>query len=122
VPKGYDLHLVLDNYATHKTPVVKNWLLRHPHFHLHFLPTSASWTNLVERWFAELTNRKATPGKSLRISWGDGTNVDVGFLAKGDSKAQVAVEHARLPDAEAVGRAKDYWKRALDRLREILEA
>ncbi|ABW12181.1 putative transposase [Parafrankia sp. EAN1pec] len=58
VPKGYDLHLVLDNYATHKTPAVKNWLLRHPRFHLHFTPTSASWMNLVERWFAELTNRK----------------------------------------------------------------
>jgi hypothetical protein len=86
----------------------------------------AAWSDeeLRRRWLpdAELTIRKATPGKSLRISWGDGTNVDVGFLAKGDSKAQVAVEHAKLPDAEAVGRAKDYWKRALDRLREILEA
>jgi transposase len=49
---------VLDNYATHKTPAVKQWLLRHPRFHLHFTPTSASWMNLVERWFAELTNRK----------------------------------------------------------------
>ncbi len=58
VPAGYDLHLVLDNYATHKTPAIKNWLLRHPRFHLHFTPTSASWMNLVERWFAELTNRK----------------------------------------------------------------
>ena len=58
VPKDLDLHLVLDNYATHKTPKVKNWLLRHPRFHLHFTPTSSSWLNLVERWFAELTNRK----------------------------------------------------------------
>ncbi len=58
VPKDYDLHLILDNYATHKTPAVKNWLLRHPRFHLHFTPTSSSWMNLVERWFAELTNRK----------------------------------------------------------------
>jgi len=58
VPKEYDLHLILDNYATHKTPAVKNWLLRRPRFHLHFTPTSASWMNLVERWFAELTNRK----------------------------------------------------------------
>lgn len=49
---------VCDNYATHKTPVVHKWLLRHPRFHLHFTPTSASWLNLVERWFAELTNRK----------------------------------------------------------------
>jgi len=58
VPAGYDLHLVLDNYATHKTPTVHKWLLRHPRFHLHFTPTSASWMNLVERWFAELTNRR----------------------------------------------------------------
>jgi transposase len=58
VPKELDLHLVLDNYATHKTPAVKAWLLKHPRFHLHFTPTSSSWMNLVERWFAELTNRK----------------------------------------------------------------
>ena len=58
VPAELELHLVCDNYATHKTPVIKTWLLRHPRFHLHFTPTSASWLNLVERWFAELTNRK----------------------------------------------------------------
>jgi transposase len=58
VPKDLDLHLVLDNYATHKTPAIKDWLARHPRFHLHFTPTSSSWLNLVERWFAELTNRK----------------------------------------------------------------
>jgi transposase len=58
VPADLDLHLICDNYATHKTPAIKKWLLRHPRFHLHFTPTSASWLNLVERWFAELTNRK----------------------------------------------------------------
>jgi transposase len=58
VPAGLELHLVCDNYATHKTPAIKTWRLRHPRFHLHFTPTSASWLNLVERWFAELTNRK----------------------------------------------------------------
>src|SRR6476659_808597 len=58
VPKDLDLHLVLDNYATHKTPAIKEWLLKHPRFPLHFTPTSSSWLNLVERWFAELTNRK----------------------------------------------------------------
>ena len=58
VPAEFDLHLICDNYATHKTPEVKKWLLRHPRFHLHFTPTSASWMNLVERWFAELTTRK----------------------------------------------------------------
>ena len=58
VPAELDLHLICDNYATHKTPAIHQWLLRHPRFHLHFTPTSASWLNLVERWFAELTNRK----------------------------------------------------------------
>ena len=57
-PTDLDLHLVLDNYATHKTPAIHQWLLKHPRFHLHFTPTSSSWINLVERWFAELTNRK----------------------------------------------------------------
>jgi transposase len=58
VPQDLDLHLVLDNYATHKTPEIQKWLLKHPRFCLHFTPTSSSWLNLVERWFAELTNRK----------------------------------------------------------------
>lgn len=58
VPADLDLHLVLDNYATHKTPKVKEWLIKHPRFYLHFTPTSSSWMNLVERWFAELTARK----------------------------------------------------------------
>jgi transposase len=58
VPKDLDLHLVLDNYATHKTPAIHQWLVKHPRFHLHFTPTSSSWLNLAERWFAELTTRK----------------------------------------------------------------
>jgi transposase len=58
VPAELDVHLILDNYATHKAPEIRRWLARHPRFHLHFTPTSSSWLNLVERWFAELTNRK----------------------------------------------------------------
>lgn len=58
VPDELDVHLILDNYSTHKTPAIHRWLLRHPRFHLHFTPTSASWLNLVERWFAELTDKK----------------------------------------------------------------
>src|SRR6266540_2645216 len=57
-PAELDLHLICDNYATHKTPAIKTWLAAHPRFHLHFTPTSGSWLNMVERWFAELTNRK----------------------------------------------------------------
>jgi transposase len=57
VPADLDVHVVLDNSSTHKTPAIHTWLLRHPRFTLHFTPTSSSWLNLVERWFAELTNR-----------------------------------------------------------------
>jgi transposase len=57
VPAEHDIHLILDNYATHKTPEIRRWLARHPRFHLHFTPTSSSWLNLVERFFAELTTR-----------------------------------------------------------------
>jgi len=58
VPADLDVHVVIDNASTHKTPAVKTWLLRHPRYTFHFTPTSSSWLNLVERWFAELTNRK----------------------------------------------------------------
>jgi transposase len=57
-----ELHLVVDNYATHKHPKVKRWLARHPRFHLHFTPTSSSWLNLVERWFRELTQKRLRRG------------------------------------------------------------
>ena len=62
VPAELDVHLILDNYATHKTPAIKRWLARHPRFQLHFVPTSSSWLNMVERWFAELTNKKIRRG------------------------------------------------------------
>lgn len=62
VPPTLEVHLILDNYATHKTPSVKKWLLAHPRFHLHFTPTSASWLNLVERWFGELTQKRLKRG------------------------------------------------------------
>lgn len=58
VPAEFDVHLILDNYATHKTPDIQRWLVRHPRFVLHFTPTGASWLNLVERWFAALTTKK----------------------------------------------------------------
>jgi transposase len=58
VPDGLDVHVVLDNSSTHKTDAIKTWLVRHPRFHFHFTPTSSSWLNLVERWFAELTTKR----------------------------------------------------------------
>jgi len=62
VPPDLDVHLILDNYSTHKTPAIHRWLARHPRYHLHFTPTSASWLNQVERWFAELTQKQIRRG------------------------------------------------------------
>ena len=62
VPEGLDIHIVMDNYATHKTAPVKAWLARRAHWHIHFTPTSASWINQVERWFAELTRKQLQRG------------------------------------------------------------
>ena len=62
VPLDLDIHLILDNYATHKTPLIRRWLSKRPRFHLHFTPTGASWINLVERWFATLTDKQIRRG------------------------------------------------------------
>ena len=59
---GLDVHIIMDNYATHKTPRIRAWLARRPHYHVHFTPTSASWINQVERWFAELTRKRLRRG------------------------------------------------------------
>ncbi|MFI1109679.1 transposase [Streptomyces physcomitrii] len=64
VPASLDVHFIVDNYATHKTPMVKQWLLSHPRFHLHFAPTGSSWMNLVEQWFTELTQKNLLRGVS----------------------------------------------------------
>ena len=61
-PAGLDFHLIVDNYATHKTPAVKRWIKLHPRFQLHFTPTSASWLNMVERFFAEITRKRIRRG------------------------------------------------------------
>lgn len=62
VPMELDIHMILDNYGTHKHPKVKAWLEKHPRFHLHFTPTSSSWLNLVERWFGEITRKRIRRG------------------------------------------------------------
>lgn len=61
-PKELAIHMILDNYGTHKHPNVKKWLTKHPRFHLHFTPTSSSWLNLVERWFGEITRKRLRRG------------------------------------------------------------
>jgi transposase len=67
-PPDLDLHLIVDNYATHKHPSVKKWLERHPRFHLHFTPTSSSWLNLIERWFRDLTQKRIRRGVFRSVS------------------------------------------------------
>jgi transposase len=62
VPDSLDVHLILDNYGTHKTPMIHRWLVKRPRFHLHFTPTSASWINMVERWFGLLTEKQIRRG------------------------------------------------------------
>jgi DDE superfamily endonuclease len=67
-PVGLDLHLILDDYATHKTPAVQRWLKAHPRFRLHFTPTSASWLNMVERFFAEITRKRIRRGAFTSVA------------------------------------------------------
>jgi transposase len=68
MPAGVDVHLILDNYATHKHPVVRRWLAQRPRFKLHFTPTSASWLNLVERFFRDLTQEVVSPGSFTSVT------------------------------------------------------
>jgi len=67
-PREFELHLIMDNYATHKHPSVKRWLRRNPRFQLHFTPTSSSWLNLVERWFRDLTQQRLRRGSFHHVT------------------------------------------------------
>jgi transposase len=84
VPARRDVHLVLDNYATHKAPEVKAWLDKHPRFKLHFTPTSASWLNLVERFFAQITARRIRRGSYSSVD--DLTAAIYDYLAQHNEK------------------------------------
>ena len=68
LPARLDVHLVMDNYGTHKTPLIKNWLVKRPRFHVHFTPTYGSWLNLVERWFAALTTKQLRRGAHRSVA------------------------------------------------------
>jgi transposase len=68
VPKKLAVHLIMDNYGTHKTALIRNWLAKRPRFHVHFTPTYGSWLNLVERWFAELTNKQLRRGAHRSVA------------------------------------------------------
>ena len=85
-PAGVDVHLILDNYATHKHPKVLRWLAQRPHFHLHFTPTSASWLNLVERFFRDLSQDVLRPGSFASV--GELTAAIWDYLAQRNLKPQ----------------------------------
>lgn len=68
VPRDLDVHIIMDNYGTHKTPLIRNWFVKRPRFHVHFTPTYGSWLSLVERWFAELTNKQLRRGAYQSVS------------------------------------------------------
>src|SRR5213592_3295192 len=95
-PGDQELHLVLDNYGTHKTPEVERWLKRHPRFVCHFVPTSASWLNLVERWFREITTKRIRRGAFFSVP--DLVRAIEEFLAAWNENPRPFVWTAKLED------------------------
>ena len=111
VLKPRDIHIVLDNYATHKTPEVQAWLEKHPRFNLHFTPTSASWLNLVERFFAEITTKRIRRGSYSSVDDLEGAIYD--YLLQHNAKPKPFVWSKTANDIIARER------RALDALDKI---
>lgn len=93
-PRDVPLHLVLDNYGTHTQPNVKEWLRRHPRFHLHFTPTSSSWVNLVERWFRDLTEKCIRRGSFASVP--QLTDAISAYLSASNSDPKPFVWHASV--------------------------
>ena len=113
VLKPRDVNLVLDNYATHKSPEVKAWLEKHPRFKLHFTPTSASWLNLVERFFAEITSKRIRRGSYTSVD--DLETAIHDYLAKHNTKPKPFTWTKTAEDILTRER------RSLDKLDEIRE-
>lgn len=112
-PAHLDLHLILDNYATHKTPAVKRWLARHKRFALHFTPTSCSWLNLVERLFAEITRQRIRRGtfddvtelKTAIAEWIEHRNQNPKPFKWTASAKSILAKHRRAKKAVAIAKA-----------------
>jgi transposase len=105
-PADLDLHLIVDNYATHKHPRVKAWLKRHPRFHMHFTPTSSSWANMVERWFREITDKRIRRGTFRSVEQLIAAIED--FIAQHNENPKAFVWTAKVEDILAkVRRARD---------------
>ena len=112
VPADLDIHLVMDNYATHKAPAIKAWFAKRPRYHLHFTPTYASWLNQVERWFALLTERQIRRGVHRSIgksAWRD--NVFIERLWRSIKYEEVYLRaYEGVSDARAsIGRYLDFY-------------
>ena len=104
-PKDKDLHLILDNYSTHKHEKVQRWLKRHPRFHFHFIPTSSSWLNLVERFFGELTTKRIRRGTFTSIS--ELQEAILAFVAQHNAAPRPFIWTARAEQIlDKVGRAR----------------
>ena len=95
-PEELTLHVVMDNYGTHKTPEVRRWLARHPRFVTHFIPTSSSWLNLVERWFRELTSKAVRRGTFVSVP--DLIQAIEAFLAAWNEKPNPFIWTAKVDD------------------------
>lgn len=105
-PAGLDLHLIADNYRTHKHPKVQRWLTKHPHFHIHFIPTSSSWLNLVERWFREITDKRIRRESFSSVEQLIATIMD--YIAQHNDNPQPFVWTAKADDIFAkVRRARE---------------
>lgn len=96
VVPGKDIHLIVDNYATHKHPNVLRWLARHPRFHLHFTPTSSSWLNLIERWFRDLTQKRIRRGTFRSVR--DVIDAIAGYIENNNDAAKPYLWTAQAKD------------------------
>lgn len=104
-PADLDLHLIADNYFTHKTPEVQRWLKRHPRFHMHFIPTSSSWLNMVERWFREITDKRIRRDAFTSVEQLVATIMD--YIAKHNDDPKAFIWTAKVDDILAkVARAR----------------
>lgn len=111
MPEGPDVHLVMDNYATHKTPKIKAWLARRPHWHVHFTPTSASWINQVERWFAELTRKQLQRGAHRSVAE---LETDITAFIKAHNENPKPYKWVKSAD-EILAAVKRFCQKTLDR-------
>ena len=109
VPRRREIHIVLDNYGTHKHPEVKGWFAAHPRYYLHFVPTSSSWLNLVERWFAEITRKEIRRGNYRSV--GELNRAIVRYLRENNKNPQPFVWTA---SATTIMRKVRHCKEVLD--------